>query len=89
MAERYRDDHRAGELVVDLLQLKVPKLFAVDKGGEEDEEVALQFSAFLRSYISRNALKHTILGKIRNILVSDGGEEISIIVLSEQMRVGG
>lgn len=60
--------------MLDLLQLKVPKLFAVEEGGKEDEEVCLQFSAFLRNYISRNALKLTILGQIRNILVSDRGE---------------
>ena len=69
MAERYRGDGRAGELVVDLLKLEVPKLFAMEGGGEEDETVGREFSAFLRDYISRNALKLTILGKMNIILV--------------------
>ena len=55
--------------MLDLLQLKVPKLFAVEEGRKE-----VQFSTFLRSYISRNALKLTILGQIHKILVSDRGK---------------
>ena len=71
VAERYRGDRRAGELVVDLLKLEVPKLFAVEGGEEEDKAVGLEFSAFLRDFISRNALKPTILGKMNVILVRD------------------
>ena len=56
--------------MVDLLKLEVPKLFAVE-GGEEDKAVGLEFSAFLRDFISRNALKPTILGKMNVILVRD------------------
>ena len=55
--------------MVDLLKLEVPKLFAVEGGREEDETVGREFSAFLRDYISRNALKFTILGKMNIILV--------------------
>ena len=72
VAERYHADGRAGELVVDLLKLKVPKLFAAEGGGVEDEVVAHKFSAFLRDYINRNGLKHTVLGKINIILVREG-----------------
>ena len=71
MAKRYRDDGQAGELVVDLLMLEVPKLFAVEGGEEEDEAVGQEFSAFLRDYISHNSLKHTILSKMNIILVRD------------------
>ena len=71
VAKRYHDDGRAGELVVDLLKLGVPKLFAVEE-GEKDEEVAHKFSAFLRDYINRNRLRHTILGKMNIILVREG-----------------
>ena len=55
--------------MVDLLNLEVPKLFAVEGGEEEDKAVGLEFSAFLRDFISRNALKLTILGKMNVILV--------------------
>ena len=70
VAKRYHDSRRAGNLVVDLLELKVPKLFAVEQ-GEKDEEVCCQFSAFLRDYILRCDLKHTILGKMIKILVRE------------------
>ena len=57
--------------MVDLLKLKVPKLFAVEGGREEDEAVAHEFSAFLRNYILRCNLKHTIVEKIMDILVRE------------------
>ena len=71
MAERYHQDGRAEDLVVDLLKLKVPKLFAVERGREEDEAVAREFSAFLHNYILRCDPKHTILRKMRDIMVSE------------------
>ena len=52
--------------------LEVPKLFAVEGGEEEDEAVAHEFSAFLRDYVCRNALKYIILGKMNIILVREG-----------------
>ena len=58
--------------MVDLLKLEVPKLFAVEGGGERDEEVRRKFSAFLQDYINRNGLRHTILEKISIILVREG-----------------
>ena len=70
VAKCYHNHRRAGNLVVDLLELKVPKLFAVLE-GEKDEEVRCQFSAFLRDYILRCDLKHTILGKMIKILVRE------------------
>ena len=57
---------------MDLLKLEVPKLFAVEGGGKEDQAVAHEFSAFLGDYIFKNGLKHTILGKMNVILVRDG-----------------
>lgn len=71
VAGRYRQDRRAGDLVVDLLKLKVPKLFAVEGGREEDEAVAHEFSAFLRTYILRCNLKYTILAKLMDIMVRE------------------
>ena len=71
VAERYRQDGRAGDLIVDLLNLKVPKLFAVDRGGEKDEEVRRKFSHFLLGYILKCPLKHTILEKMNDILVRE------------------
>ena len=71
MAECYRNDHRAGELVVDLLKLEVPKLFAVEGAGEKHEVVRHEFSQFLKNYILRGRLKRTILEKMRSILVRE------------------
>ena len=71
MAERYRDDGQAGKLVVDLLMLEVPKLFAVVGGVKEDKAVGREFSTFLQDYNSRCNLRHTILSKMKIILVRD------------------
>ena len=69
VAQCYNEDRRAGDLVVDLLKLEVPKLFAVERGGEKDEVVRHEFSQFLKNYILRCRLKYTILKEMRNILV--------------------
>ena len=70
VAECYRQDGRAGDLVVDLLKLNVPKLFAVEGGRAEDEAVGHKFSLFLRDYLYRCALKGTFVEKMGVILVS-------------------
>lgn len=74
VAERYRDDGRAGELVLDLMKLGVPKLFVEGvPGGVAGEEprasVPQEFSTFLWEFINRNAVKHTILQQTPLILV--------------------
>ena len=71
VAERYHQDGRAGDLLVDLLKLEVPKLFAVEEGDEKDEEVRHKFSEFLQNYIFWCNLKHTILKKMESILVRE------------------
>ena len=76
VASRYHDDGRARDLVMDLLKLKVPKLFAVEQGGEKDEKVRLLFSSFLSDYIRRNALKHTILMKMSKIMVREANSHV-------------
>ena len=60
--------------MVDLLQLKVPKLFAMEEGSDEmaekeDFEVARRFTIFLRSYINRLALKQSLLAQMSTLLV--------------------
>ena len=76
VANRYRDDRRADDLVTDLLKLKVPKLFAVEQGVEKDEKVRLLFSSFLSGYIHRNVLKHTILMKMNKIMVREANSHV-------------
>jgi len=72
VAEHYHGDGRAGDLIVDLLKLEVPKLFAVEGGGEKNEAENDEFSVFLRNYICRCNLKPTILGEMDAILVRNG-----------------
>ena len=74
VAAGYLTDKRQKTFVLDLLQLNVPKLFAVKEGVDEvtekeDVEVAETFSIFLRNFINRNALQQSILIQIPDILV--------------------
>ena len=78
VAEYYHGDGRAGDLVVDLLKLEVPKLFAVEEGGEKIKAEDHEFSVFLRDYICRCNLKLTILGKMDAILVRNFGDAFSV-----------
>lgn len=55
--------------MVDLLKLKVPNLFAVERGEEEDEKVRREFSSFLQDYILKYYCKR-IHKKMSDILVS-------------------
>ena len=69
VAKHYFDNGQAGDLVVDLLKLGVPRLFAVVAEGKEDQAVSREFSHFLQGYISRYSLKHIILEKMGDIMV--------------------
>ena len=69
VAQCYHQDGRAEDLVVDLLKLKVPKLFAVEGEGEDDEKVRCEFSAFLQKHILKYYCKH-VHEKMSKILVS-------------------
>ncbi len=72
VAERYLQDQRAAEFVLDLLQLSVPKLFAVESSGREKAaaaSISAEFVAFLKDYITRNSLKLLILSQMKDILV--------------------
>ena len=69
MAKHYFDNGQAGDLVVDLLKLGVPRLFAVVAERKEDQAVSREFSHFLQGYISRYSLKHIILEKMGDIMV--------------------
>lgn len=73
VGKKYIDDKRSPEFLVDLLQLKVPKLFALEEanvtGGCMQNEVPKKFSSFIRSYINSNALKSHLLIQMKPILV--------------------
>ena len=70
VAERYRLDERAGDFISDILQLKVPLLFAAETepAPEGGNRVGDKFSFFLREYIQRNNLRPVIMNKIQDIL---------------------
>ena len=77
VSNSYLTEARQASFVVDLLQLKVPKLFAMEEGSDEiaekeDLEVARRFSLFLRAYINRHALKQSILAQMSTLLVCTG-----------------
>ena len=74
VSHSYLHEIRQSEFVVDLLQLKVPKLFAMEEGSDEiaekeDLEVARRFTFFLRNYVNRHALKQSILAQMSTLLV--------------------
>ena len=72
----YLDDKRSQEFVFHLLELRVPKLFAVDDEecdeGSKKEDIAIRdrFWKFLSDYITSNALKNTVVTQISRILVN-------------------
>ena len=76
VSNSYFTEGRQSEFVVDLLQLKVPNLFAVEECDDElaeseDLEVARRFSLFLRDYINSHALKNSILSQMSIIMVQN------------------
>lgn len=89
VADSYLKDKRQQQFVMDLLQLKVPKLFAVEEGAnetieKEDETVARKFSAFLRNFINRHALKNSILNQMTTLLVNTS---LSGLSLEKKLRI--
>ena len=73
VGRKYVEDKRSPLFLVDLLQLKVPKLFALEDtnvtGDTTPSEVPRKFSSFIRSYINSNALKSHLLMQMTAILV--------------------
>lgn len=72
----YLHDERSQEFVFHLLELRVPKLFAVDDEEcdegirKEDFAIRDRFWKFLSNYITSNGLKNTIVTHISRILVN-------------------
>ena len=74
VSNSYFTEARPAAFVVDLLQLKVPKLFAVEEESDEmaekeDLEVSRRFCYFLRGYINRHTLKQSLLAQMSTLLV--------------------
>ena len=72
----YLNDKRSQEFVFHLLELRVPKLFALDDEecdeGIKKEDIAIRdrFRKFLSDYITSNALKNTVVTQMSRILVN-------------------
>ena len=63
------------DFVIDLLNLKVPQLFAVEDGTDElterkDIKVAHGFSSFLQSCFTESVIEQSFLMQITSLLVS-------------------
>lgn len=66
----YTMDSRSADFILDLLAVKVPKLFAVsDVGCALGVAVQKEFSMYLHSYIQTNGLKRDMMKSIDKILV--------------------
>ena len=62
---------RNREFMIDILTMKVPKLFAVNSATQIDDlEVVEKFRVQLRQHINNNALKLSIVSNLSRILVS-------------------
>ena len=71
VAKRYEESNRAKSFVLDLLAIKVSKLFAIDTESETaDAEVQNNFKTFLCDYIKRNGIGHGLFSKMKVIMVS-------------------
>ena len=74
IAEHYKEQRKAIDFVVDLLEIDVPELFTVRMtvSGDEfqkDKGAVSEFKRELQVFIFQNALKHKLLSNLREILV--------------------
>ena len=77
VGNRYRQEGRTCEFVLDLFALDVPNLFAPSPLTKPDDclegaigPIASQFKAQLRIYIEKNGLKKSLLVAMERLLVS-------------------
>ena len=71
VAKRYQGSGRAKNFVLDLLAIRVPNLFAIERGEEAaGEEVQKNFKTFLQDFIRRNDLNHALLSDMNVIMVN-------------------
>ena len=74
IAEHYREEEKAIDYVLELLNIKAPALFAVrqTESGEEsqmDKEAVDEFKHDLWNYIAQNNLNHKLLSVMKEIMV--------------------
>ena len=68
---KYQESGRAKNFVLDLLAIRVSKLFALEPGEEAaGAEVQKNFKTFLQSFMRRNALKLALLSDMNIIMVN-------------------
>ena len=73
IAEHYCKESRAHEFILDLISLKVPKLFSTEgkEKKEDTQPVAADFTKFLGEFIARKGLKSVVLAHLQHIMVGD------------------
>ena len=85
---KYDKEGRSREFVCDLLDMKVPQLFAVVSEDQvtgqnqtisADQTAQQMFSCFLHEYIINKALKNGLLGRIDKIMV--GGAKVALLCM--------
>ena len=68
VGNHYVQDGRSHDFILDLLDINVPQLFGLpdytDKGHPVAVKVQSEFSAFIQSYIHRNALNHFLFVQV-------------------------
>ena len=74
IAEHYKEQKKAIDFVVDLLEVDVPELFAVRMTvsvdeTQKDKGAVSDFKRELQMFITQNELKHKLLSKLKEILV--------------------
>ena len=68
VGDHYVQDGCPHDFILDLLCINVPKLFGLPEDTDESHPVAVEvqseFSAFIQSYIHRNALNHFLFVQV-------------------------
>lgn len=71
VADSYLTERRPKEFIYHLLNMNIPGLFAVERGGgNESKSVSITFVTFLKEYIQRHSLTSAVISHVSTVWVS-------------------
>lgn len=70
IAQKYKDNQRQNDFIIDLLQLDVPDLLQIYTNSTVENQICNHFSDFLHSFFRRNGLGYNVLARVRNVQVN-------------------
>ena len=69
IAQKYKDNQKQSEFIIDFLRLDVPNLLQINAKPTIEKKICEHCSNFLHSFFRKNGLGYNILAQVRSVQV--------------------